>query len=133
MCLITDQKRRVAQEDIKCWKALREDMKSPHEKFQYEKGKRYRTLIEKDESEWLTCHDFGDERYLSEHWPEWRDRGHKELKYFGRGFHVYTSFKRAEAATDHTGEELFEAIIPKGAYYYEGFTDLAVTSQIIIL
>jgi hypothetical protein len=119
----------IAEEDIKCWKALTEDRDSPYEHFYYEPGKLYTTEINDDEHDHPSCFDLIDQEYLDETYGhgEWRKK-RDDLRVIAEGFHVAMNRERLE----YSEYDIFEAIIPKGSEYFLGVTGLAVSNQIIV-
>lgn len=137
MCLITNQEEPfIAKEDIKCWKVLRTNRRAIYHDFIYPEGQMVVSKIRPAVKEYgrFYCADEQDERYLSSHYgvDQWTI-GHPDLFYFDLGFHVALTLQRAlHLGTGGEETVVFDAIIPKGAKYYVGFTDLAVTNKLIV-
>lgn len=130
MCLITNQQEpKIAQEDITVYKNLFKIgnvFQSIFNKFEWKLGELYRTKIE-ESPDWCS-YDDTDNNYLNANYNGWTRRSHEELKCFGSGFH---SAKKGRLRT-YGSEILVECTIPKGSEYYEDFTGLYVSNQIII-
>lgn len=132
MCLITDQKEpKVAEQDITVYKIL-EGLTSPYNYFHYELGKLYETEIEEDD-EWC-CFDAKDAEYLTSNFEDWERGRNGKLQCFGAGFHSISSIDRAREFVRNDGSMIiYEAIIPKGAQYYENGSQLAISNKLIIV
>lgn len=98
MCLVISakEKRKVAARNIKCYKVLKQDMRSFYQHFYYELGKTYKTNLRR----------------------EYNNNIHE----VSCGFHTFKYIRGARWEKKYNGgkQKIFEAVIPKGSLYYEG-------------
>lgn len=134
MCLIAENKeKKIALEDIVVYKSgtigAANHFISTYMHTRYNFDTLYNTELEESD-EW-SCLDYMDSIYLDKRYDDWNQGKIKELLCIGQGFHSYKNIDRAKTSM-WSNESIVECIIPKGAEYYEGVTDLLVSNQIII-
>ena len=129
MCLIVEKNKEVsiASENIICYKAigLRDGRYfAPYWNFEYELNVLYETEMSKEDGlvafDVKACND--RERLLNEGFV---------LTAIAQGFHSSSTIKRLGKA--YTGQKIMKCIIPKGAEYYEDYTDLLVSNKIMLI
>jgi uncharacterized protein (DUF2147 family) len=131
MCTIIKkgQKPQKALEDIVVYKTLRHvgsnRYSSEFMNFTYELGKTYRAKMT-FESEIFPLDDKEEKA-----WKDSKNVYLKDIKNVGTGFHSSTNKKRLKPLSSDS--QLMKCIIPKGTLYYQGRTDLIVSSKIKII
>lgn len=153
MCLITNNPKKIADDDIISFKVLtfikdedgQNDLIMPiyyNAMPAYTLGKLNVTSIEVTD-DWTVADNISADS-LSNECPGWKDYSFRELSilkngidgYFGygQGFHSFNSLERCyahglELAKRH---EVFKCIIPKGSEYIEDNSGCIISNQIII-
>jgi hypothetical protein len=128
MCLLTTQSKALrAKEDIIVYKRFfhEKDGKytSPYLLFKYEIGRQKTIKLDKQ---------FGRGSAFTHSDAEQADRDRhagKVIYTVSRGYH---SCKELTTLADTTGNVNLKCIIPKGAWYYEGYDGLMVSTDLII-
>lgn len=139
MCLITDQKKALrAKEDIIVYKSFFQrgnELLSPYRYFPYKRGRqetiKMRYVSNKMSYSWLFF-DNEDTEAINKKYPSfWIDRPYMtpELICIDQGYH---SCLTQDRMINSEGDIIIECIIPKGAWYRLGFTNLIVSTDLII-
>lgn len=132
MCLITNKKPKIAEEDIVCYKIVHKDLKSEIQKFQYEFDTLYSTEIKTTlDIDKIRPYSSVDSKYLDDHYADYIDECFSgKLTAYSEGFH--SSSKVDILQNRSSSIVLVECIIPKGSQYVEDFVGYIVSNQIII-
>ena len=130
MCLLTTQQKALrAKKDIITYKLFRivdEGLISPYRNFKYEKLGRQKTIPFSKRKGIGSAfasfdrHDAGMDK----------TRG-KEIQTISTGYHSCTDHSILKPYLD-PNSDIIECIIPKGAWYYEGYQGLIVSTDLII-
>lgn len=131
MCLQTTWKKpKIAEKDIICYKEMirlgdKENVVfgAYFIEFNYVPNKLYKTTMKKsdDSGSYDTVAGYLKNKYLEEGYT---------LYNIGQGFHSTKKASRISLCTSNS--VIVRCIIPKGAKYYEGLSDLLVSNQIIV-
>lgn len=137
MCLITNKKSKIAENDIIVYKAVRRSLQ-PNEyepayylfsEQKYKLGERYDTEIA-ESNDWtpFDSQSVKELELIDRMWEVGDEI--KGFKNFGEGFHCGLKLDRFSTYGEKV---IIECIIPKGATYYTDLGDLAITSSIIFV
>lgn len=127
MCLSTLQKKpKIAEKDIICYKIMYPLNNGIYRSIYYQMNYKLNTLYKTSMKRSLltNCYDF-KASVDTDNYPK------KSVRYIGQGFHSAKTRKRLGDIWDSA--RLLKCIIPKGAKYYEGISDLLVSDQIILM
>lgn len=140
MCLITTQKEpKILTEDrivYKLMKPFENGVISPYHYQEYKFGELYKTQMQLDDD--TTNFDNVDGQAIDEFLEgTWRVDAVEEGKIIiiGAGFHSASTLERLLQTIEEGFVEqdiIVECTIPAGSEYFEGFTGLLVSNQIII-
>lgn len=125
MCLVTHQTEPlIAQKDIRAYKLFRKDLSSPHQGFQYERGKLYKTEFTFEvPGRWN-----GEFHYYDHEAINYYEMIDPQLS-IEKGFHGAINISRLGLKPHQI---IIKYIIPKGSKYYLDGTGLIVSDQILI-
>lgn len=131
MCLLTTQPKALrAKKDIKVYKLFKDigdELYSPYQWFKYENIGRQKTI-----SLGVAKNCIGIPFIKSEIDRALRDSAfnNKKINTISKGYHSCKDFDfLLDNREDNT---IYECIVPKGAWYYEGYYGLMVSTDLII-